>query len=117
MFARKFYDERIAKNFYDKRVLEQTIKIMKMNYTEILFTLAYVVLFVTQIDAYSTSNGKGVYKTYNNAKKALTSFGAAKKESEKLFFGNMNDNSRAPSHDTPYTPCKCSKYYIESSIV
>ncbi|XP_031619926.1 transmembrane protease serine 9-like [Contarinia nasturtii] len=94
------FDERV-------RTREKKSQIMKVNYTKILFTLAYVVLFVTQIGAYSTSNGKGVYKTYNNAKKALTSFGATKKDSEKFLFGNMNDHSRAPSHDTPYTPCKC----------
>lgn len=74
---------------------------------ELLFILAS--MFVAQICAYSTSNGKGVYKTYNT-KKSLTAV-ATKKESEKFIFNSMNnDNSRAPAHDTPASPCKCSKY-------
>lgn len=82
---------------------------MRVNYAELLFTLAYVFVFVAQIGAYSTSNGKGVYKTYN-AKKSLTAL-TTKKDSEKFLFNNMmNTHSRAPSHDTPASPCKCSKY-------
>lgn len=82
---------------------------MRVKYAELLFTLAYVFMFVAQIGAYSTSNGKGVYKTYNT-KKSLTANVATKKDSEKFLFGNTNDHSRAPSHDTPASPCKCSKY-------
>lgn len=67
--------------------------------------------FVLHICAYSTSNGKGIYQTYNS-KKSLTS--ATKKDPEKFFLGgsgsSTNDHiSRAPSHDTPASPCKCSK--------
>lgn len=83
---------------------------MRVNYAELLFTLAYAFVFVAQINAYSTSNGKGVYKTYN-AKKSLAAL-TTKKEPEKFLFNNMmmNDHSRAPLHDTPASPCKCSKY-------
>lgn len=79
-----------------------------MNCSEILFSLAYIIVCAAQISAYSTSNGKGIYKTYN-AKKSLAAV-ATKKDPEKFLFGNMNDHSRAPSHDTPFSPCKCSKY-------
>lgn len=84
---------------------------MRVIYTELWFTLIYVFIFVAQIGAFSTSNGKGVYKTYNNnAKKSLTAVATKKENSEKFLFNNANDHSRAPSHDTPYSPCKCSKY-------
>lgn len=85
---------------------------MRVNCAELLFTLAYVFVFVVQIGAYSTSNGKGVYKTYNAKKSLASALTATKKESEKFLFNNMmNDHlSRAPSHDTPASPCKCSKY-------
>lgn len=86
---------------------------MRAKYMELLFTLAYVILFATHISSYSTSsssaNGKGVYKTYNG-KKSLTAFALKKDSAEKTLFGNNKDNSRAPSHDSPSSPCKCSKY-------
>lgn len=78
---------------------------------ELLFVLSC--MFVAQICAYAASNGKGVYKTYNS-KKSLTAAAAAatKKDAEKFLFNSMNDNSRAPAHDTPASPCKCSKYLM-----
>lgn len=84
---------------------------MRVNYADLLFTLSYVFVFVfvAQIGAHSTSNGKGVYKTYNNAKKSLAALVTKKENSEKFLFGSVNDHTRAPSHDTPYSPCKCSK--------
>lgn len=79
---------------------------MRMKHVELLFVLSC--MFVAQICAYAASNGKGVYKTYNS-KKSLTA-AATKKDAEKFLFNSMNDNSRAPAHDTPASPCKCSKY-------
>lgn len=84
---------------------------MRVKYTEHLIILVYMLSFVLHICAYSTSNGKGIYQTYNS-KKSLTS--ATKKDPEKFFLGgsgsSTNDHiSRAPSHDTPASPCKCSK--------
>lgn len=85
---------------------------MRAKYMDLIFTLCYVILFATHISAYSsTSNGKGRYKTYN-AKKSLSAV-ETKRDPEKLFLGSMSDNSRAPSHDTPASPCKCSKYTRE----
>lgn len=82
---------------------------MRVKYVELAFVLAYAFMFITQICAYSTANGKGIYKTYNS-KKSLAAAAATKKDSEKFLFNSMNDHSRAPSHDTPASPCKCSKY-------
>lgn len=74
-------------------------------------TLIYLMIFVVNIcTAFSTSNGKGIYQTYNTKKFATSP--AMKKESEKIFFGLTNDHSRAPSHDTPASPCTCSKCYF-----
>lgn len=87
---------------------------MRMNHVELSFIL--VCMFVAQICAHSTSNGKGVYKTYNT-KKSLTAAAATKNNSEKFLFNSMNnDNSRAPLHDTPTIPCQCSKYLMIIAI-
>lgn len=85
---------------------------MRVNYGDSMFTLAYMLIFVSHIcTAYSTSNGKGIYQTYNTKK--LSTSPAVKANSEKFFLSSMSDHSRAPAHDTPASPCKCSKYIIQ----
>lgn len=82
---------------------------MRVNYVESLFTLVYILIFATHVCiAFSSSNGRGIYQTNYNTKK--NSSPAVKKEAEKFFLGAMTDHSRAPSHDTPASPCKCSKF-------
>lgn len=76
-----------------------------------LIVSVYVLGSALHIFAYSTANGKGIFQTYN-AKKSVVA--GSKGDSEKFFFGggsgSVNDHiSRAPSHDTPASPCKCSK--------
>lgn len=83
---------------------------MRVKCTDCLI-IGIVLSCILHIGAYSTANGKGIFQTYN-AKKSIAS--GAKTDSEKFFFGGgsgtVNDHiSRAPSHDTPASPCKCSK--------
>lgn len=86
---------------------------MKIKCKDYLVAIVYVLSCTIHISAYSTAHGKGIFQTYNAKKSSIAS--GAKGESEKFFFGggsssnSANDHiSRAPSHDTPASPCKCS---------
>lgn len=90
---------------------------MKVKCTDWLIVIVYVLSCILHIDAYSTANGKGIFQTYN-AKKSVAS--GTKTDSEKFFFGggsgSVNDHiSRAPSHDTPASPCKCCEWTSKSN--
>lgn len=78
-------------------------------------TMCWLVLLisVTYISAFSsTYQGKGGYQAHN-AKQSLAV--ASQKDTEK-FFGNAGSSMRAPAHDTPASPCKCSKLWIYQII-
>lgn len=63
---------------------------------------------VTHIFAFtSTYHGKGAYHAHN-AKQSLAT--AGQKDTQKFFLGNAGGSMRAPAHDTPASPCKCSEW-------
>lgn len=81
---------------------------MKMHCTNYWPTTGWLVLLcgVAHIFAYpSTHQGKGAYQAHN-AKQSLSMDG--QKDTEK-FFSNSGGSMRAPAHDTPASPCKCSE--------
>lgn len=92
-------------------LIENNNNIMKVNclgYWLTTWSLVFL-LCVTHIFAFaSTYHGKGAYQAHN-AKQSLAVVVDEQKETDK-FFGSAGANSRAPAHDTPASPCKCSEY-------
>lgn len=81
---------------------------MKVDSVGTLTIAACLIVIFSPTYAFSSRvNGKGIYETFN-AKQSLVS--ATKRETEKFFFGGGSGNMRAPTHDTPASPCKCSKW-------
>lgn len=81
---------------------------MEIKLLRVIFGSAfYLILFLMTISSAfsSQSPGKGDYEMYNTKQTIATD---NKKDTDK-FFGSSLGNTRAPAHDTPASPCKCSK--------
>lgn len=83
---------------------------MEIKLLRLIFASAFylIIVFTTNSLAFSSQTpGKGDYEMYNSKQAISTTDN--KKDTDKLFASSLG-NSRAPAHDTPASPCKCSKY-------
>lgn len=77
-----------------------------MNYTIAAVLIIFSTVFIG-ISAFSATAGK--YDAYFTQPKEVSNDNGYMKN----FFGIFGNNNRAPAHDTPPSPCNCSKYYYK----
>lgn len=85
------------------------MKVRKMNIL-VIYVFGVIIVFANAT-AHQSPVGKGVFGKHISSLMQTQSIDAAdEKQLEKFFSQNRDTNIRAPAHDTPASPCKCSEF-------